>query len=88
LCLGALPFDFVPGWLSPASAYGLFLLTAVVTPSNIYMYARLPVCVLVLACLLGLPGCMRTLATAAVFSARGQALGCVGNTPAALLCSP
>lgn len=40
LCLGALPFDFVPGWLSPASAYGLFLLTAVVTPSNIYMYTH------------------------------------------------
>jgi uncharacterized membrane protein len=40
MCLGALPFDFIPSWLSPASAYGLFLLTAVVTPSNIYMYTH------------------------------------------------
>ena len=44
LCLGALPFDFVPGWLSPSCAYGLFLLTAVVTPANIYMYVPLPLC--------------------------------------------
>lgn len=40
LCLGALPFDFIPSWLSPASAFGLCLLTAVVTPSNIYMYTH------------------------------------------------
>jgi uncharacterized membrane protein len=37
LCLGALPFDFVPSWLSPASALGLFCLTIAVTPANIYM---------------------------------------------------
>lgn len=40
LCLGALPFSAIPSWLSPASALGLFLLTAVVTPSNIYMYTH------------------------------------------------
>jgi uncharacterized membrane protein len=40
MCLGALPLDFVPSWVSPASAYGLFLLTAVVTPANIYMYTH------------------------------------------------
>lgn len=37
LMLGALPFDAIPAWLSPASAFGLFLLTIVVTPANIYM---------------------------------------------------
>lgn len=37
LCLGCLPFDAVPAWLAPASAMGLFWLTAVVTPANIYM---------------------------------------------------
>jgi uncharacterized membrane protein len=40
LMLGALPFEAIPSWLSPASAYGLFLLTAVVTPANIYMYTH------------------------------------------------
>lgn len=40
LCLGALPLDFIPSWLSPASAYGLCLLTAIVTPANLYMYTH------------------------------------------------
>lgn len=40
LTLGALPFDAVPSWLSPASALGLFLLTIVVTPANVYMYTH------------------------------------------------
>lgn len=40
LTLGALPFDFVPAWLSPASALGLFALTIAVTPANIYMYTH------------------------------------------------
>ncbi len=40
LCLGALPLPLVPDWLSPASALGLCLLTAVVTPANIYMYTH------------------------------------------------
>ncbi|KAF8059994.1 NHP2 [Scenedesmus sp. PABB004] len=40
LCLGALPLDAVPDWLSPASALGLFFLTIAVTPSNIYMYTH------------------------------------------------
>jgi uncharacterized membrane protein len=40
LCLGALPLDFIPAWLSPASAYGLCLLTAIVTPANLYMYTH------------------------------------------------
>ena len=29
-----------PDWLLPASAFGLFLLTAVVSPSNIYMWTH------------------------------------------------
>lgn len=69
LCLGALPFDFVPDWLSPASAYGLFLLTAVVTPSNIYMYVPLPLCLVgwLIACArLREPHCSRP----------NQAVGC------------
>jgi uncharacterized membrane protein len=40
LMLGALPFDSIPQWLSPASAFGLFALTAVVTPANIYMFTH------------------------------------------------
>mmetsp|Transcript_29685 Transcript_29685/g.95397 ORF Transcript_29685/g.95397 Transcript_29685/m.95397 type:complete len:124 (+) Transcript_29685:372-743(+) len=38
LLLGALPIDAVPDWLEPASAWGLLLLTIVVTPANTYMW--------------------------------------------------
>lgn len=83
LCLGALPFDFVPDWLSPASAYGLFLLTAVVTPSNIYMYAPLPLC------LVGLIACARLREPRC--SRPDQAVGCdqarLTNAPSELPCS-
>jgi uncharacterized membrane protein len=37
LMLGSLPLDAVPSWLAPVSAYGLCLLTFVVTPANVYM---------------------------------------------------
>lgn len=40
LAVGALPSDIVPEWLSPASAFGLFMLTIAVTPSNVYMYTH------------------------------------------------
>jgi uncharacterized membrane protein len=38
--LGALDLPFLPNWLLPASAFGLFLLTVVVSPSNMYMWTH------------------------------------------------
>ena len=38
--LGATHLPFVPDWLLPASGFGLFLLTAVVTPANLYMWTH------------------------------------------------
>lgn len=40
LVLGSLHLDGLPGWLAPASALGLCLLTFVVTPSNMYMWTH------------------------------------------------
>jgi uncharacterized membrane protein len=38
--LGALNLSFVPEWVLPASTFGLFLLTTVVSPSNVYMWTH------------------------------------------------
>jgi uncharacterized membrane protein len=38
--LGALDLSVLPEWLLPASAFGLFLLTVVVSPSNMYMWTH------------------------------------------------
>jgi uncharacterized membrane protein len=40
ITLGAAQLPFLPDWLLPASAFGLFLLTAVVTPANMYMWTH------------------------------------------------
>ena len=37
---GALELPGTPDWLLPASAFGLFLLTVVVSPSNMYMWTH------------------------------------------------
>lgn len=38
--LGSLDLPFTPDWLLPASAFGLFLLVTVVSPSNMYMWTH------------------------------------------------
>jgi uncharacterized membrane protein len=38
--VGALHLPFLPEWLLPASAFGLFLLTVAVSPSNMYMWTH------------------------------------------------
>lgn len=40
MAVGAAHFPGLPDWLLPASAFGLFLLTAVVTPANMYMWTH------------------------------------------------
>lgn len=40
ITLGATNLPFVPNWLLPASGFGLFLLVAAVTPSNMYMWTH------------------------------------------------
>jgi uncharacterized membrane protein len=40
MVLGALDLDFIPNWLLPSSAFGLFTLVAVVSPSNMYMFTH------------------------------------------------
>lgn len=40
LVLGALHLDFLPAWLESAAAGGLCALTAVVSPSNMYMWTH------------------------------------------------
>lgn len=40
IVLGALDLPFTPDWLLPASAFGLFLLVTVVSPSNMYMWTH------------------------------------------------
>lgn len=40
ITLGATNLPFVPDWLLPASGFGLFLLVAAVTPSNMYMWTH------------------------------------------------
>lgn len=40
IVLGALDLPFAPDWLLPASGFGLFLLTVVVSPSNMYMWTH------------------------------------------------
>jgi uncharacterized membrane protein len=40
MAVGAAHLSFLPDWLLPASAFGLFLLTAAVTPSNMYMWSH------------------------------------------------
>lgn len=40
MLLGALNPPFAPHWLLPVSSFGLFLLVAVASPANIYMWTH------------------------------------------------